>query len=75
MFVSINCSKQYISIIKHKKDIICERAVNASFTTKTETTVTKKAETGVLYAFDKISFVHLINSVMKMEEICRSNLF
>ena len=29
----------------------------------------------VLYAFDKISFVHLINSVMKMEEICRSNLF
>ena len=29
----------------------------------------------VLYVFDKISFVHLINSVMKIEEICRSNLF
>ena len=28
-----------------------------------------------LYVFYKISFVHLINSVMKMEEICRSNLF
>ena len=68
LFVSINCSKQKISIIKQTKETICERAVKQDFTTYIDIKVTKKDITGEWFLLHKnrnnVKDVNIVNKTV-----------